>query len=43
VLSVAVPLHLQSPIVITVSLALLSSLALFMTVFHAMTHLCDGK
>jgi hypothetical protein len=43
VFSVAVPLHLQSPIVITVSLALLSSLALFMTVFHAMTHLCDGK
>jgi len=43
VFSVAVPLHLQSPIVITISVALLSSLALFMTVFHAMTHVCDGK
>lgn len=43
VFSVAVPLHLQSPIVIRISLALLSSLALFMTVFQAMTHLCDGK
>ena len=43
VFSVAVPLHLQSPVVITISLALLSSLALFMTVFHAMTHVCDGK
>ena len=43
VFSVAVPLHLQSPVVITISLALLSSLALFMTGFHAMTHVCDGK
>ena len=41
--SVAVPLNLQSPIVITISLASLSSFALFMTVFHAMTHLCDSK
>jgi hypothetical protein len=40
VFCVAVPLHLQSPIVVTISLALLSSLALFMTVFHAMTHVC---
>ena len=43
VFSVAVPLHLKSPIVITISLALLSSLALFMTVFHAMSDVCDGK
>jgi len=38
-----VPLHLQSPIVVTTSLALLSSFALFIAVFHAMTHVCDGK
>jgi hypothetical protein len=43
VCSVAVPLHLQSPIVVTTSLALLSSFALFIAVFHAMTHVCDGK
>lgn len=43
VFSVAVPLHLQSPIVVTISLALLSSVALFTTIFHAMTHVCDGK
>jgi len=43
VFSVAVPLHLQSPIVVTTSLALLSSFALFIAVFHAMTQVCDGK
>jgi hypothetical protein len=43
VFSVAVPLQLQSSIVVTTSLALLSSLALFMAVFHAVTHVCDGK
>ena len=43
VFSVAVPLHLQSPVVITISLALLSSLSLFTAVFHAMTHMCNGK
>ena len=43
VFSVAVPLHLQSPIVVTTSLALFSSFALFIAVFHAMTHVCDGK
>ena len=43
VFSVAVPLHLQSPIVVATSLALLSSFALFIAVFHAMTHVCDGK
>src|SRR6266853_5195536 len=40
VFSVAVPLHLQSPIVVATSLALLSSFALFIAVFHAMTHVC---
>jgi hypothetical protein len=43
VLSVAVPLQLQDSIVIATSLALLSSLALFMAVFHAMTHVCNGE
>jgi len=43
VFSVAVPLHLQTPIVVTTWLALLSSFALFIAVFHAMTHVCDGK
>jgi hypothetical protein len=40
---VAVPLQLQNPIVITASLALLSSLAFFMAVFYAMTHVCNGE
>jgi hypothetical protein len=40
VFSVAVPLQLQSPIVVATSLALLSSFALFMAVFHAITHVC---
>jgi hypothetical protein len=43
VLSVAVPLQLQSSIVVATSLALLSSFALFMAIFHAMTHVCDGE
>ena len=43
VLSVAVPLQLQNSIVIATSLALLSSLAFFMAVFHAMTHVCNGE
>jgi hypothetical protein len=43
VFSVALPLQLESPIVVTTSLAVLSSLALFIGVFHAMTHVCDGK
>jgi hypothetical protein len=41
--SVAVPLQLQSSIVVATSLALLSSFALFMAVFHAMTHVCNGE
>ena len=43
VFSVAVPLHLHSPIVIAISLALLSSFGLFTTVFHEMTHVCGSK
>ena len=43
VFSAAVPLQLQNSIVIAASLALLSSLALFMVVFHAMTHVCNGE
>jgi hypothetical protein len=43
VFSVAVPLQLQSPIVVATSLALLSSFALFIAVFHAMTYVCEGK
>jgi hypothetical protein len=43
VLSIAIPLQLQNSIVIATSLALLSSLALFMAVFHAMTHVCGGE
>jgi hypothetical protein len=40
---VAVPLQLQSSIVVVTSLSLLSSFALFMAIFHAMSHVCDGK
>jgi hypothetical protein len=43
VFSAAVPLQLQSSIVVATSLALLSSFALFTAVFLAMTHVCDGK
>ena len=43
VFSVAVPLQLQSPIVVATSLSLLSSLALFMALFYAITYVCDGK
>ena len=43
VFSAAVPLQLQSSIVVASSLALLSSFALFMALFLAMTHVCDGK
>ena len=43
VVSAAVPLQLQSSIVVATSLSLLSSLALFMAIFYAMTHVCDGK
>jgi len=40
VFSAAVLLHLQSPIVIAASLALLSSAALFAAIFYEMTHVC---
>ena len=43
VFSAAVPLQLQSSIVVATSLALLSSLALFTAVFHAMTRVCNGE
>jgi hypothetical protein len=43
VFSVAVPLQLQRSIVVTTSLSLLSSFALFMAIFYAMSHVCDGK
>jgi hypothetical protein len=43
VFSAAVPLRLRSPIVIATSLSLLLSIALFMAVFHAMTHVCNGE
>ena len=40
VFSAAVLLHLQSPIVVATSLALLSSVALFAAIFYEMTHVC---
>jgi hypothetical protein len=40
VFSAAVPLRLQSPIVVATSLALLSSVALFAGIFYEMTHVC---
>jgi hypothetical protein len=43
VFSVAVPLQLQNSIVVAISLSLLCSSALFMTMFRAMTHVCDSK
>jgi len=43
VFSVAVPLQLRSPIVVATSLALLSSLSLFVVIFCAMTHVCNGE
>jgi len=43
VFSAAVPLRLQSPIVVATSLALLSSFAFFIAVFYGMTHVCEGE
>lgn len=43
VFSVAVPLQLQSSILVAMSLSLLSSFGLFMAIFHAMSDVCDGK
>jgi hypothetical protein len=43
VFSAAVPLQLQSSIVVSMSLSLVSSLALFVAIFYAMSRVCDGK
>jgi hypothetical protein len=43
VFSVAVPLQLQSSIVVATSLSLLSSFALFTAIFYAMSQVCNGK
>jgi hypothetical protein len=43
VFSAAVPLQLQSPIVVAMSLSLLWSFALFMAIFHAMSHVCGSN
>ena len=43
VFSAAVPLQLQSSILVAMSLSLVSSFALFVAIFYAMSHVCDGK
>ena len=43
VFSAALPLQLQSSMVVATSLSLVSSFALFMAIFYAITHVCDGK
>jgi hypothetical protein len=43
VFSAAVPLQLQRSIVVATSLALFSSLALFMAVIYALTRVCNGQ
>jgi hypothetical protein len=43
VFSAAVPLQLQNSIVVATSLSLISSFALFLAVFIAMSHVCNGK
>ncbi len=43
VFSVAVPLQLQTSIVVAISLSFLCSSALFLTIFRAMTHECGSK
>ena len=43
VFSAALPLQLQSSLVVATSLSLVSSFALFMAIFYALTHVCDGK
>jgi len=43
VFSAAAPLQLQSGIVVATALGLLSSFALFVAVFVAMTHVCSAK
>jgi hypothetical protein len=41
--SVAVPLQLRNPLVIAASASALLSIVLFMTVYHAMTHVCSVR
>jgi hypothetical protein len=43
VFSAALPLQLQSSIVVATSLSLVSSFALFLAIFYAIAHACDGK
>ena len=43
VFSAAVPLQLQSSIVVAMSLSLVSSFTLFVAIFYAMLNVCDGK
>jgi hypothetical protein len=43
VFSAAMPLQLQRSIVVATSLALFSSLALFMAVIYALTRVCNGE
>jgi hypothetical protein len=43
VFSAAVPLQLQRSIVVATSLALFSSLALFMALIYALTRVCNGE
>jgi len=40
---VALPLQLQSSMVVATSLSLVWSFAFFMAIFYAMTHACDGR
>ncbi|HKW19498.1 MAG TPA: hypothetical protein VJO35_18455 [Terriglobales bacterium] len=41
IFSVAVPLQLRNPIVIAASLSMLWTIGLFMTIYHAMNHVCS--
>jgi hypothetical protein len=41
--SVAVPLQLQSSVVVATSLSLLSSFAFVTAIFHAVSHVRNGK
>lgn len=43
VFSIAVPLQLQSPIVVAMSLSFVCSSALFIGIYRAMSHVCGGK
>jgi hypothetical protein len=43
VFSAAAPLQLQRSVVVAMSLSLVSSFALFVAIFYAMSNVCDGK